>query len=759
MWNKALYMLTVMLLTLSVPCARGQSAPDILVIHSYNPGLSWTDDLHQGIVETLTSSGKPWTLSTEYLDAKRYPKEHMLQMQSELIATHVRGHAVDAVIVSDDAAFGFVLQNREELFAGVPIIFCGVNNFQPEILGGAEGITGVSEIISVRETLDAALALHPDTRNVVIIGGSLSSTDRSNRSQFLHLMPSYAGRLRFHFWQDIPTPVLLEKVATLSPKTLVFLANAIAGLDGRMLDFGPSAALIRANTQSPIYGFWDFFLGHGIVGGKLVNGAEHGRIAARMALRILDGTAPSDLPVVREVANRFFFDYRELNRFNLDEKALPEGSIVTHRPLSIFEANKRLFLIFGSIVIALLVIIISLTLVAHIRKQTLLELQSARRKADEANEAKSLFLAHMSHEIRTPLTGIMGLAELALGNPRSPSVQEYLALIRQSGQNLLHIINDILDFSKVEAGKIDLQNTPFNPGSMLESTVAFFNSGLREKGVTLSLVLTEALPETVLGDENRIRQIFFNLVGNAVKFTENGKIELRLTGVTPKESSGGMVLDFEISDTGCGIPESKLDSIFERFTQAARFPTRTYQGTGLGLAIVKQLIEAMGGSIAVQSTEGAGTTFFFSIPVEQALPEESAQDPTQNGESLVQGLTVLVAEDNPINRLFLQKSLEKLGHRVICATNGQEALDHLETATVDCVLMDIQMPVMDGSLATRHIRDRFGHNLPVIALTAHALQGDREKYLQDGFDEYLAKPISIKDLTKVIAHVCGKKSL
>jgi len=757
LWNKALSLLTV-LLGLSVLCAQAQTVPNILVIHSYNPGLSWTDDIHQGIIETFSASGKPWSISTEYLDAKRYPHEHILRMQSELIATHVRDHAVSAVIVSDDAAFDFVLQHRDELFENVPIIFCGVNNFQPEMLGGAEGITGVSEMISVRETLDAALALQPDTRNVVIIGGSISSTDRSNRSKFLRLMPSYAGRLRFHFWQDIPTPVLLEKVETLSPKTLIFLANAIAGLDGRMLDFGPSVALVKANTQSPIYGFWDFFLGHGIVGGKLVNGAEHGRIAARMALQILDGTAPADLPVVREVANRYLFDHRELTRFNLDEKALPEGSVIVHRPQSVFEANKRLFLIFGSVVITLLVIIISLTLVMHIRKQTLLELQSARRKAEEANEAKSLFLAHMSHEIRTPLTGIMGLAELALGNPGSPNVQEYLTLIRQSGQNLLHIINDILDFSKVEAGKIELQNTSFDVQNMLEVAIAFFNTGLKEKDVTLSLVLAQELPSTVLGDENRIRQIFFNLVGNAVKFTEKGKIELRLSGLTCEDDSPRMMLDFEISDTGCGIPADKLHSIFERFTQAAHFPTRTYQGTGLGLAIVKQLIEAMGGSIRVQSTEGTGTTFFFSIPVERTLPEEAAQGPAQDGEPRIHELSVLVTEDNPINRLFLQRSLEKLGHRVICATNGQEALDILATDTVDCVLMDIQMPVMDGSLATRYIRDKFGHDLPVIALTAHAMQGDREKYMEEGFDEYLAKPISIKDLTMIIAHVCGKKT-
>ena len=755
MWNKTLFLL-VLAIGLAAGSGQASAVPNILVIHSYNPDLSWTSDIHRGITEALAQSSGAYSLSTEYLDAKRYPQQDLLNMQTELIATHVRSNTFNAVIVSDDAAFNFVLQKREELFQGIPVIFCGVNNFQPEMLRGADGITGVSEILSVQETLDAALTLHPKARELVIIGGALSSTDRSNRSRFLRLMPAYSQRLRFHFWQDMPTATLLDRVAGLGPDTIVFLNNVIAGLDGRMLDFGPSVALIRARTKNPIYGLWDFFLGHGIVGGKLVNGVEQGRIAARMTLRILDGEPPSSLPVVKDVANRFFFDHRELDRLGIDEDLLPPDSVIVHRPQSIFEANKKLILAFTSIVLGLLVVIFSLALVVHVRRQTLRELHVARRKAEEANEAKSLFLAHMSHEIRTPLTGIMGLAELAANTPSNSSLQEYLAMIRQSGQSLLHIINDILDFSKVEAGKLVLRKTSFNILKMLHDSIAFFKPGAQEKGVSLSLILDAQLPETVLGDETRIRQIFFNLLGNAVKFTEKGEITLRLASLATAENSN-IVAHFEIKDTGCGIPAEKQSCIFERFTQADHFPTRTYQGTGLGLAIVKQLIEVMGGTIHVRSEDGVGSTFFFSIPLERVHLEERAQEADSSAAPAVPSLAVLVVEDNAINQLFLQKSLEKLGHGVKCVANGQEALECLRASSFDCILMDIQMPVMDGTRATQRIRQELGLSLPIIALTAHAMHGDREKFLQQGFDEYLPKPVSISDLTRVILNVALQK--
>ena len=742
----------ILLLLLLVACpVQAGTRPNILVLHSYNPGLSWTDDIHAGIMDTLGQSPMACNVATEYLDAKRYPDRDLQDMQSEVVAAHISATNFDLVIVSDDAAFNFAMENRHDLFENVPIVFCGVNNFQEEMRRGEPLITGVSEIISVPETLDTALAFHPETTDVVIIVGDIGSTDRSNRSQFLRLMPAYAERVRFHFWQNIPTARLQEKLGNLGPGNIVFLCQALPDTDGRMLDFGPSAALVRNNTSRPVYGFWDFFLGHGIVGGKLVNGKAQGKLAATMALRILSGADPDTMPVVKGLANRFLFDHNELVRFQVSRTALPPESTVINKPQSLFEANKRLFVIFGAIVVCLLVVIIFLVAVVHIRRQTLKELRKARRKAEEANEAKSLFLAHMSHEIRTPLTGIMGLAELALTNPSAPGTRDYLALIRQSGQNLLHIINDILDFSKVEAGKLVLNATDFSVRRLLEATISLFKPRALEKGIALSLTLDVEPPELLHGDELRLRQILYNLIGNAIKFTEKGEIELRLTAA--EHSASGTTLGFEVRDTGCGIPADRIPSIFDRFTQADRFPTRSHQGTGLGLAIVRQLVEAMGGSIEVRSQEGAGSTFSISLPLERAKLDAVPKPAESTTQDAGRPLSVLVAEDNPVNQLFLKRTLEKLGHSPSCVADGRQALETLRSASFDCVLMDIQMPRMDGTEATRRIREDLGLSVPVIALTAHAIQGDREKFLDQGFDEYLAKPLAIEELERVLAKV------
>ncbi len=742
----------ILLLLLLVACpVQAGTRPNILVLHSYNPGLSWTDDIHAGIMDTLGQSPMACNVATEYLDAKRYPDRDLQDMQSEVVAAHISATNFDLVIVSDDAAFNFAMENRHDLFENVPIVFCGVNNFQEEMRRGEPLITGVSEIISVPETLDTALAFHPETTDVVIIVGDIGSTDRSNRSQFLRLMPAYAERVRFHFWQNIPTARLQEKLGNLGPGNIVFLCQALPDTDGRMLDFGPSAALVRNNTSRPVYGFWDFFLGHGIVGGKLVNGKAQGKLAATMALRILSGADPDTMPVVKGLANRFLFDHNELVRFQVSRTALPPESTVINKPQSLFEANKRLFVIFGAIVVCLLVVIIFLVAVVHIRRQTLKELRKARRKAEEANEAKSLFLAHMSHEIRTPLTGIMGLAELALTNPSAPGTRDYLALIRQSGQNLLHIINDILDFSKVEAGKLVLNATDFSVRRLLEATISLFKPRALEKGIALSLTLDVEPPELLHGDELRLRQILYNLIGNAIKFTEKGEIELRLTAA--EHSASGTTLGFEVRDTGCGIPADRIPSIFDRFTQADRFPTRSHQGTGLGLAIVRQLVEAMGGSIEVRSQEGAGSTFSISLPLERAKLDAVPKPAESTTQDAGRPLSVLVAEDNPVNQLFLKRTLEKLGHSPYCVADGRQALETLRSASFDCVLMDIQMPRMDGTEATRRIREDLGLTVPVIALTAHAIQGDREKFLDQGFDEYLAKPLAIEELERVLAKV------
>jgi CheY-like chemotaxis protein/two-component sensor histidine kinase len=348
----------------------------------------------------------------------------------------------------------------------------------------------------------------------------------------------------------------------------------------------------------------------------------------------------------------------------------------------------------------------------------------------------------------------MGLAELALTNPTAPGVKDYLVLIRQSGQNLLQIINDILDFSKVEAGKLELNPSDFSVRRMLEATVSLFEPRAMEKGITLSLAMNAEPPDLLHGDELRLRQILYNLVGNAIKFTEKGGVEVRLAAAVKTPS--GTTLTIEVRDTGCGIPADRLPAIFDRFTQADSFPTRSHQGTGLGLAIVRQLVEAMGGAIEVHSTVDSGSTFTISMPLEGAKLNAGPGTADATTRDTGRSLSVLVAEDNPVNQLFLRRTLEKLGHIPTCVPDGSQALDALRAAAFDCVLMDIQMPRMDGSEATRRIRQDLGLAMPVIALTAHAMQGDREKYLTQGFDDYLAKPVTIQELERVLGSVQKK---
>ena len=381
------------------------------------------------------------------------------------------------------------------------------------------------------------------------------------------------------------------------------------------------------------------------------------------------------------------------------------------------------------------------------------DLIAARDAAEGANRAKSAFLAAMSHEIRTPMSGIVGFADLLLETPMNQQQLRFTRALKESASALLTIIDDILDFSKLEARRVTLERVDFDPQQLIDSTLSVLALAAQTKGLKLETTPDRNLPRLLIGDPGRLRQVLLNLVGNALKFTEHGYV--RVTASHRRLGGDRLELRIEVVDSGVGIPADARATLFTRFSQVDNTTSRAYGGTGLGLAICKELCELMGGTVGYESEQGKGSRFWFvvvcDIPAAAEAPRHVHEIET-TGEMAARSLDVLVVEDQELVRMMIAEMLAELGHHADLACDGQEAVAAVQTRRYDLVLMDAQMPTMDGVAATKAIRalDPPANAVPIVALTAHAIEGYREEYLAAGMSDYLSKPVTLRALNTLL---------
>lgn len=852
----------------------------VLVLHSYHENLPWSQGLMRGIYEVFDKSDLKVDFYIEYMDHIRHFRNNVFPDLESYYRSKFTKIAIDVIIATDDVALDFLLENRRNLFPDVPIVFCGPNNFNTSRIEGHRKITGVAEKPNFKATIELILKLHPNTPLIALVQDG-EPAGRRRLEHINNIKPLFADRVKFSLMPDDSLEVLKNSLLALPENSVVFFLAFLRDRQGR--EYSTVVEVLEILSKScplPFYTYKKIDIGHGAVGGVVISEELMAEKAAQMALRILNGEDPDNIPPILDTPTIAMFDYVKHKQFNIDERTLPREHVIYNKPFSFYETYKQLVWWISSVIVvlALFIVVLLLNIAKRKKMERLLKqsenkfrgivenategifqtsqngeilsanpalarildfespedlirqttdigsqfyrhpehrddirtqinekgyvknfetqfvrrngdiidvsinahavhddkrqflyfegileditqrkksekLQIARECAEASARSKSRFLADMSHEIRTPLNAILGLSDLALKTDLTDSQQSYLNKIKMSGKTLLSLINNILDFSKIEAGKMELESVDFKISDVMQNLNSLFSEEVARKHLELSIAIEQDVPVWLRGDPLRVGQVLTNLTSNAVKFTSRGEIKIQAGLIERNTHCASLILS--VQDSGIGISEQDRAGLFNVFSQAEGATTRKYGGSGLGLAICKEIVQKMGGEIWVESTPGKGSTFQFSIrlgiPSDQQQKQAEASTKSQNIDNL-EGARILLAEDNPLNQQVAMEILQSEGIHVDIVNNGLEAIAAVSKKAYDLLLMDVQMPEVDGFEATRRIRGLpDGGDLPIIAMTAHAFSGYREKCIDAGMNDYISKPFYVEQLVAVLS--------